>query len=162
MALLWTYSEQQAIKPISANNEPKWEQIATEVQYVKLKEMIGADFHQDIISNPTGTYNALLIAGGTYTKDGVTYTYAGLKAVLSFLFFERYIMEGDAQDTFAGFMQNDNENARHISFAQKKDIASNMRTLARNHWNDCYGFVCENSAEFPYASVKTSGKFYFI
>ena len=162
MALLWSYSDQQGIKPISANNEPKWEQLAIEVQYAKLKDMMGADFYQDVINNPATTWNAKLIDGGTYTKGTITYEFAGLKTVLSFLLYSRYIIEINAQDTYAGFMQNENPNAQHISFGQKKDLKSTMNVQAEKHWADCRDFVCENSTEFPYAKFTTSGNFYFM
>ena len=162
MALLWTYANQQTIKPISANNEGKFAQLAEEVQLIKLKELMGADFYQDVLANSTDIWNARLIDGYTYDISEVSYTFSGLKYVLAYLFYERYIMEIDAQDTYVGFMRNDNENAAHISFAQKKNMAQEMRRIANDHWKDCYQFVCENSVEFPYAAVKTSGRFYFI
>lgn len=162
MALLWDFDDQQAIKPISENNEQKWSQMATEVQLIKLKELMGADFYQDVLANPTGTYNAQLIDGATYTIDDVSYTFSGLKYVLAYLFYERYIMENNAQDTYVGLMQNDNPNAAHVSFAQKKNMAQEMRRIANDHWKDCYQFVCENSTEFPNATVKTSGRFYAL
>ena len=135
--------------------------MATEVQYRKLKDMMGADFYQDVINNPTGIWNKKLIDGDSYTKDGVDYTFAGLKYVLSFLFYARYLLEIDAQDTFAGIMQNDNENARHSSLAQKKNMAQEMNRQAEQQWSDCRDFVCENSTEYPYAKFKSSGRFYF-
>jgi len=136
--------------------------MATEVQYVKLKELMGADFYQDVINNAETTANAKLIDGGTYTKDGVTYEFAGLKYVLSFLFYERYIMEIDAQDTYAGIMQNENTNARHSAYAQKKNMGQVMKILAERHWRDCRDYVCENSSDFPYAKFTTSGNIYYM
>lgn len=162
MALLWDFDDQQAIKPISANNEGKFAQLAAEVQLIKLKELMGADFYQDVLANSTDTWNAKLLDGATYDINDVSYTFAGLKYVLAFLFYERYIMEIDAQDTYVGFMRNENPNAVHVGFAQKKNMAQEMRRVANDHWKDCYLFVCENSVEFPYAQVKTSGRFYFI
>ena len=162
MALLWDFDDQQTIKPISANNEQKWSQIATEVQDIRLKELMGADFYQDLLGNADGTYNKKLIDGATYTIGEVDYTFSGLKYVLSYLFYERYVMEINAQDTFVGFMQNENPNADHISFAQKKELAKEMKRIANSHWKDCWLFVCENSTEFPYATVKTSGRIWYI
>jgi hypothetical protein len=162
MALLWTYSDQQSIKPISENNEPDWEQLAIEVQLVKLKELTGEDFYQDIINNPTSTWNKKLIDGGTYTKNNITYQFSGLKYVLAFLFMERYVMEDNAQDTFVGYIQNELPEGRHISLGQKKEIQKEMRKIVLQHWTDCQSFVCENSTEFPYAKFTTSGTFYFV
>ena len=158
LALLWLYSDQETIKPISENNEQKWAQMADEVQTVKLKELMGPDFYQDVTQNPTGTWNAKLINGDTYTKNAITYEFKGLKYVLSYLFYARYIMEINAQDTFSGLMEADNDNARHVSFAQKKNMSGEMRGIAEDHWKDCQDFVCANSSEFPYAKFKTSGK----
>ena len=136
MSLLWTYTDQQAIRPISENKQQDWEGLATEVQFVKLKEFMGADFYQDVVQNPTTTANAKLIDGGTYTNGTLTYQFQGLKYVLSYLLYARYILESDAQDSFAGFMQIDSENARHSSFAQKKNIAEEQKNLAWGYWND--------------------------
>lgn len=156
MALLWTFTDQQSIRKISANNQINWEQLAEEVQFVKLKDLMGADFYQDVISNPTGTWNKKLIDGGTYEVGDVTYEYGGLKAVLSYLFFERYIMESDIQDTFSGMKKNDIDEAVHLGLNQKKGYAQEMNRVAIKHWEDALKFVCENSSEFPYAKVKTS------
>ena len=160
MALLWTYDEQQLIRKISENNEQKWEPIATEVQFIKLKELMGADFYQDVIQNPSTTENAKLLDGGTYTNGTMTYAFSGLKYVLAYLFYERYIMEIDAQDTFVGLMRNENVNAQHTSYAQKKNMAQEYRKVAEGHWQDCQDFICANSSDYPKSSFTTSGKFY--
>ena len=89
MSLLWTYTDQQAIRPISENKQQDWEGLATEVQFVKLKEFMGADFYQDVVQNPTTTANAKLIDGGTYTNGTLTYQFQGLKYVLSYLLYAR-------------------------------------------------------------------------
>ena len=94
--------------------------------------------------------------------DGVDYVFAGLKHVLAFLFYQRYIMEIDAQDTFIGHMINDNVNASHVGFAQKKNMGMEMKRIAEDHWSDCKHFVCENSDEFPYAKFTSSGRMSFM
>jgi hypothetical protein len=158
LALLWTYSEQQTIRKISENNEQKWEAIATEVQFVKLKELMGANFYQDLVQNPGTAPNAKLLDGGTYTNGDITYQFKGLKYVLAYLFYERYIMEINAQDTFVGLMQNNNVNAQHTSYAQKKNMAQEYCRVAEAHWKDCQDFVCANAADYPYASFTKSGR----
>jgi hypothetical protein len=162
MSLLWTYDDQQSIKPISGNNEQKWNQLATEVQFVKLKELMGKDFYQDVKNNPDGTWNKKLIDGDSYTVDGVTYSFSGLKYVLAFLFYERYVMEIQVQDTYNGMMISDNVNAQHASLGAKKDIAQEMRRLAEGHWSDCKDFVIENSTEYPYAKFTKSGRIQYF
>ena len=54
--LLWTYANQQTIKPIAANfPQTKFEQIMEETQVEDLQKLLGFEFYQDIIQN-SGDY----------------------------------------------------------------------------------------------------------
>jgi hypothetical protein len=94
MTILWLSSEQQTIRPISANNiDRKFARLAELTQIKDLKPLLGFDMFQDLIQNSGETANAKLLAGGTYTYNGVTYTFDGLKYVLAHLLFANYIVE---------------------------------------------------------------------
>ena len=79
MTILWTQSDQTAIRPISANNlARKFDRLAELTQIKDLKPLLGYDMFQDLIQNSGTTANAALLAGGTFTYNGVTYTFGGL------------------------------------------------------------------------------------
>jgi len=162
MSLLITYNDQQLIKPISANNEEKWTPIANEVQLTKLKELLPIDFYYDLIANPTNEWYAKLIAGGTYTVGNVTYEFAGLKTVLAFFIYERYISESAVNDTYSGFVFKNNDDSRAMSWAEKKNLMSEVRTVAKTHFDDCWRFVMNNASNFIYYGYTSNDGIYTL
>jgi len=94
MTILWTKEEQTTIRPISANNiDRKFARLAELTMVKDLKPLLGFDMFQDLIQNSSETANAKLLAGGTYTYNGVTYTFDGLKYVLANFLFANYIVD---------------------------------------------------------------------
>ena len=87
MNLLWTSAEQQTIRPISANNlTRRFDRLAELTQVKDLKPLLGYDMFQDLIQKSATTANAKLLTGGTFTYNGVSYTFDGLKYVLANFF----------------------------------------------------------------------------
>ena len=151
MALLWTLSDQQAIKPISPNfPEPKWNQLANEVQVNDLQKLIGFDFYQDLIQNSTSTANAALLDGGSYVYNSVTYVYSGLKYVLSYLLFAQYIKHSSIHDTFGGFVHKQFEESREINKGEQSNYHNDFRKVAFKYWEECACFMRANSDDYPY------------
>ena len=57
MTILWTYEDQQRIKPFSENNYKKFDELARSTMVKDLKPLLGFDMFQDIIQNSTTTAN---------------------------------------------------------------------------------------------------------
>lgn len=151
MALLWTYSEQQEIKPISANfPSDKFEEMANEIQVEDLQNLIGFDFYQDLIQNPTKTAYAELLDGGTYEYNSITYIFKGLKYVLAYLFFAKYIKHSGIEDTFGGFVKKNFEDSRETNQGEKKNYHNDFRKIAFKYWDECTCYMKANSSDFPY------------
>jgi len=151
MALLWTYENQQTIKPIAANfPEPEFEQIMEEVQVEDLQKLLGFDFYQDIIQNPTDTWNAALLDGGDYEYNSVTYTYVGLKYVLAYFAYARYVRVSSKKDTASGFVSKQFEDSRQIANGDKANLHKDFQKIAHKYWEECEKFISANSSNFPY------------
>ena len=149
--LLWTYADQQTIKPISANfPRGEFEQIMEEVQVEDLQKLLGFDFYQDIIQNPTGTWNAKLLDGGEYEYGGVTYFYEGLKYVLAYFAYARYIKISSKKDTATGFVSKQFEDSRQINIGKELNLHKDFIKIAFKYWEECQKFLSANSSEFPY------------
>ena len=153
MAYLWTISEQQAIKAFSANNAGRFDEIADITQIKDLKPLIGFDFYQDLIQNPATPANARLLDGDTYTYNGVTYEFKGLKYVLAYLWYANYVMS-NMVDTFTGFVVKSNEDSQPASSGDKKNLRDINREVAMSHWEDCKNFLTVNSVDYPYFYFK--------
>jgi len=150
MTILWTQSDQTAIRPISANNlARKFDRLAELTQVKDLKPLLGYDMFQDLIQNPESTANAALLAGGTFTYNGVTYTFDGLKYVLANFFFANYIVD-NLEDTFTGFVTKSNEDSQPASQGDKKNLRDMAIETAMQYWEDCKRYIEANSSDFPY------------
>ena len=151
MALLWTYANQQAIKPISANQaQGMFNQLAAEVQVVDLQNLIGFSFYQDLVQNPATIPNAALLDGGSYTAGGVTYIYSGLKYVLAYFFYARYILVSFKKDTYGGMVSKKFEDSFQLNNGDEANLAKDNRITAFKYWEECQAFIRENSSDYPY------------
>ena len=154
MTILWTQSDQTAIRPISANNlARKFDRLAELTQVKDLKPLLGYDMFQDLIQNSGTTANAALLAGGTFTYNGVTYTFDGLKYVLANFFFANYIVD-NLEDTFTGFVTKSNEDSQPASQGDKKNLRDLAIETALQYWEDCKKYIEANSSLFPYYNCK--------
>jgi hypothetical protein len=147
---LWTIANQQAIKPISANNVGKFDTLALETQIKDLKPLIGFDMFQDLLQNPTETANKALLDGGEYTYNGVTYEFKGLIYVLCYFFYANYVMTSWYADTFTGFVSKNHDNAQPASSGDKKNLRDLNIEIALQYWEDCKHYIMANSSDYSY------------
>ena len=151
MSLLWTYSEQQTIKPIAANfKQPAFVQLQEEVQVEDLQKLLGFQFYQDIIQNPTDTWNAALLNGGTYEVSGVTYSYVGLKFTLAYYLYARYVQVSFKKDTATGFVSKNRDDSRQLNKGDEGNYHKDFRKIAGSYWEENEKFIIANSENFPY------------
>jgi hypothetical protein len=144
--LLLNYSQQQNIKPISQNNEDKYFQIASEVEEFELKKILGVRFLQDIQTTPSGTWNAKLLTGDTL-KDGSKHK--GLKYVIAYLNFSRYIGSSNVVDSFSGFKKHTTEQSEFLTEGEVKRLLNLNREIALTEFDLIKDWLNENYSEFP-------------
>ena len=158
MTILWSSAEQTAIRPISANNlTRKFNALAELTQQKDLRPLVGFDMFQDLIQNPTSTANATLLDGTSYTYNGRTFTFDGLKYVLAHLFFANYITD-NVEDTFTGMVVKSNEDSQPASAGDKKNLQNMARETAMQYWEDCKQYIEANIGNYPYYDCKPPNK----
>lgn len=142
---LWTWSEQQEIKPIDENNAHLFDQIQSEVQNHDLQKLIGFEFFNELFQN-IGDYTSLL-DGGVYIYKDTNYSFNGLKYVLAYLFFARYIRESRVNDTFSGFVTHTAEGMQPITSNEIVNLENRYREIAVTEWEACKHYL--KSTEDP-------------
>lgn len=149
MALV-TFSEQQLIVPLSVHYERYYEQLANETEYNEIRELLGAEFLQDVENNPTTPDNVLLLNGANYTRpNGNNYIHKGLKYVISYLIYSNYIQTSDIKDTFSGFVQKNTDESTPAPYGRLKDRINYYRNLALNEFNYVKEFLDVNKLNYP-------------
>lgn len=150
MGLLLTYSQQQAIKKISENNQAKYDQLASEVEETELRSLLGVALLQDLQTNPAASANVTLLNGGEYENClGQTITFKGLRYVLAYLNYSRYIGQSFINDTYTGFTRKNHPDAESISEGTIKRLQGENRTIAMSEWELIHEFLRLNSNDYP-------------
>jgi len=158
MTILWSQAEQTAIRPISANNlARKFNALAELTQQKDLRPLLGFDMYQDLIQNPASPANATLLDGDSYTYNGRTFTFDGLKYVLAHLFFANYITD-NIEDTFTGMVVKSNEDSQPASQGDKKNLQNMARETAMQYWEDCKHYIEAHIGSYPYYDCKPPNK----
>ena len=142
---IWTWSEQQEIRPIDENNAHLFEQIQSEVQNHDLKKLIGFEFFNELFKN-IGDYD-LLLSGCEYTYLDGTYNFNGLKYVCAYLFYARYIRESRVNDTFTGFVTHTAEGMQPLSSNEIMNLENRYKEIAATEWDACLHYL--KSTEEP-------------
>lgn len=167
--MILTFNEQQTIKPVSINNQTRFEQIAKETEELELDKLLGTAFYQDIATNYIGLSGSEqlyidLVDGCTFTDvSGNTLTHKGLKYVLAYLNYAAYIQESSINDTFTGIVQKTRPDSEQVSQGTIKNIVARNREIAFNYFEKTRIYLFENNTLYPlwYSSnekrVKTFG-----
>jgi len=147
---LVTYNQQQAIKAISVNNASKYDSIATEVEAIELSDLLGVALLQDVQDNPLTTHNTELLDGATFEDcNGNIIKQKGLRYVLAYFNYAKYIGESFVNDTFTGFVVKNREESDIISEGTVKRLQLENRKIAMREWELVKAYLNENTANFP-------------
>lgn len=150
--MILTWAQQQAIKPLSNNNQNKFEQIKKEVEEFELSNLLGSVFYYEIVEN----YDALvankwkdLVEGSVYVDScGDSKKHMGLQYVLAYLVTAQYVTESYITDTFTGMVQKVRQDSEPISQGQMKNMRNHYREIAFNYFDATKDYLCVNSSDF--------------
>lgn len=131
MVLLLSFSAQNLIKPISLNNQVKYEQLASEVESLELDRLLGYAFYQAISTTPSD-YSDLLNGCSFIDNSENTVTHRGLLYTLAYLNYAKYIGESYIFDTYSGFSQKVRQDSERISSGDIKRLQLENREIAFN------------------------------
>ena len=154
MAPLLSIAQQQAIKPISPNwagagksvtGVTNYDQLALEVEESKLRKLVGNALLQDLQSNPTTTKNATLLNGGTFTDcDGNQISFKGLRYVLAFLNWQKYVGQSFVADTFTGMVKKNRDESEALNSGDIKRLQLEAEEIALSQWELAKTFLDKN------------------
>ncbi len=85
-----------------------------------------------------------LLTGGTYEYGGSLYSFAGLKAAMSYYVFAKYLMVGDFNATRFGITTKDDSYSTRISSAERSNAYSDTLEVANCYLEDCVTFCKRN------------------
>lgn len=120
-----------------------------EAQMFDLKGLVCEDLFQDLTSETPVRDYTLLLEGGSYTFEDKKYEFAGLKAVLAYFAYARYIFVGHQVDTPMGIKVKENQDATGVSQSERRDVRTMYKQQADLLWQDCERYLMRNAIQYP-------------
>jgi hypothetical protein len=141
------FATQQTIRPVSANNQTRFEQISQEIENYYLPKYLGRAFAYDVQKN-TGNYSDLL-DGKEFTCGDETYYFRGLKYILSYFIYSSYIEEIKYRDTYTGMVTKNREEANTITQGQEEKLKNKYRQYAESEVEVMKLYLNEAASSYP-------------
>lgn len=171
--MLLTLAQQQAIKPISPNwaaitkfqgGVTNFEQLQGEVEELELKKLLGPAFLQAIQTAPTQTAPVnyvILLTGGSYENSyDETVAFKGIRYILAYMNFSKYIAESYVSDTATGMVRKRRDESEGLSVGEVKMLQADTREIAMQEWELLKGYLDKNSNDYPLWHCARTSKVY--
>ncbi|MCK9577381.1 MAG: hypothetical protein M0R51_15865 [Clostridia bacterium] len=164
--MIISYDKQQAIKPVSLNNQSIFEQIAKETEMLELSALLGIAFYQEIDNNKE-KYSEILNATTFVNSQGYNITHQGLYYVIAYLVFAKYIANSYVNDTFSGFVKKNLQNSEHLNEGERRRLQYEYRSIALTAFETIKEYLTLKNTDYPLwgCKVGTTGslpKFYTV
>lgn len=133
-------------RPISAKTDAdKLTAYIVEAEQMNVKPVLGDGLFLSILEKgEDDEMLGRLLTGGTYEYGGSLYSFAGLKAAMSYYVFAKYLMVGDFNATRFGITTKDDSYSTRISSAERSNAYSDTLEVANCYLEDCVTFCKRN------------------
>lgn len=149
MAIL-SFAQQKGIKPISDNNQTKYAQIAGETEQNDLQKLIGIALLQDLQTNPATVNNVKLLDGDTFINcEGFSVKTKGLRYVIAYLNYVRYINYSFVSDNFTGFTKKTHPDSTVLSEGELNRIKNDCKEIALTEFELIKDYLIQNATNYP-------------
>lgn len=148
--MILTFQQQTAVKPISDKNSLKFNQIVTEVINSDLVDMLGAPMVTAIQSDPTAERFTNILEPKTYENcNGHNVKFEGLRYVLAYLVYARYIKSSHVKDTFSGMVRQNRTESEFVSDGTLRGMQQEAKDIAVAQFKLIEGYLQENCQAYP-------------
>lgn len=149
---LITLTDVQAYRQVDAKfNTARFNSFCNDIQRNNLRGLLGDALYYAFMADTraVGVY-AELLNGKTYTENGNTIQYYGLKPLLCYWWLAIYAREGDMFQSNVGPVQFTNNPQQNFETSREKDrVATQYMETAQNYANDTIKFLNANSSTYP-------------
>lgn len=143
-----SFEHQQAIKPCSVNNIEEWTQFRNEVVRSELRRLLGPVMAADITAAPQN-FTALL-EGATLEYCGQEIRHEGLRFVLAYMVYARYVTEQHLKDTFTGIVKKVRSEAESAGEGELRRLERGALQIANDEFVLIDLYLCQNASTYPH------------
>lgn len=121
------------------SNDDKLNEMILDAQLLDLQPLLGERLFNEIMDKPDG--HTELLNGSIYEHNGISYSNYGLKMVLSYFAYARYLMFGSVTDTPFSVVEKLNSDSRPVEASAKKTMYQLNRDAALQIWNNVNNYL---------------------
>jgi len=146
---LITLADIRVVKSIALNIHQEKELVPyiLAAQNFDLQKFLGDSFYLDLVAN-IGNYNTLF-NGGQYTYNGVTYVLNGLKDLIVYYTYARYVNNSNIIATPTGFVNKTNPYSEQVTEKTIARLVENVRNEAVFIEDNIKNFLDRNNSDYP-------------
>lgn len=119
-----------------------------EAQLFDLKPILCEDFYYDVLYNKDQEPYLTLLNGGNYIHNDRTYTFLGLKSVLAYFTYARFIIKFNVSTSY-GNVTKINPFSESITQQEKRNLYYSYQKEANMIYQDVIKYLDRNSILFP-------------
>lgn len=157
--MLFTYDNQQGIKPVSPNNQADFDQISQETEELYLPDYLGRSFAYDVQKNPSN-YTDLLEGVEFEDCDGETIMFKGLNYIFAYFIYAEYLAQTKYKDTNTGFVLKNRDEATQTTQGQEAKLQNKNRKFAESEIEVMRQYLNENTDTYTLWNCTTKGRSY--
>jgi hypothetical protein len=148
--MILTFQQQTAIKKISEKNALNFNQIRDEVINSELIDLLGAAFVTALKANPTAERFTNILDSNIYENCyGNDVRFEGLRYVLAYLVYARYIKSSHVKDTFGGMVRQNRAESDFISDGTLRGMQQEAKDIAVSQFKLVEDYIKEHVDEYP-------------
>ena len=137
------------VKPITPNNKTKAGQLIREVQDLWFSKLLGREFYDWLLNKEAKDVSDLLNGCQFTDCQGNQRNNPGLKKVLVYLFWSRYVYDINVTDTPTGMVAKTRQDSEQLSMGHLNNLSSQYETMAMNYFEGVRAYIMANSSEYP-------------
>ena len=120
-----------------------------EAQEFDIRPILGAEMFYDLLNNSTDDIYVDLLEGLDYTYADVNYSFVGLKTIIAYYTYARFIPHENVRVTPTGIMGKTNEFSDRISKAETDRIINQNQSAAYAYIEDMICFLDRKVSDYP-------------
>ncbi len=152
---LITLEDLKEIRPLAELDGARWEQYCQEAQDQELRPILGDGLFYDLMTKFSNTGDAMysayrnLINGTSYTLDGQTIYFDGLKPMLGYFTLARFIQNNPVNITRFGVVTKVVAQSQNVDAQVLRQVVNELRSNAVTYVNQVTTFLEQNQTTYP-------------
>lgn len=158
--IIVTLEIQNTIKPIACDDEAKFLQLSSEVQYYEIRRMLGVPFYNDMLANVATDKYVKLINGDDWQVSGNMYSHAGLKKVIAYINYSKWVYLSELIESYTGVVMQRNDYANKANEGYIKRLSDEAFQIAMDEWQLIKQYLSYKNDVYPlfYCNSNTTKK----